>query len=190
VLAGAWVLTVRLFSNRTLLALRRGMDPGSGTRETFLRLDADRDGLIGKEDLRQNLMELGMNMHDDSMELILSFCDTSKKGGIDFHSFVKHFEANGRGWFNPFNPHKRLPSPPFRPRADQTSPAYGRFPPSPPGRDRRLDTEPMHIPRDGSPGFIAQGQRLGPDVMLTDTSLVQRHNRTEKRRAKVSRPCR
>lgn len=29
---------------RTLLALRRGLDPGSGTRETFLRLDADRDG--------------------------------------------------------------------------------------------------------------------------------------------------
>jgi len=113
---------------RTLLALRRGLDPGSGTRETFLRLDADRDGVIGKEDLRQNLMELGMVLNDDSMELILSYCDVTKKGGIDFMSFVKSFEANGRGWFNPFNPHKRLPEPPYRHIADKTSPAYARTP--------------------------------------------------------------
>lgn len=64
-------------------------------------------------------MELGLAMNDESMELILSYCDKDNKGGIDFTSFVKHFEANGRGWFNPFNEHKRLPDPPFRPRADQ-----------------------------------------------------------------------
>ena len=115
---------------RTLLALRRGLDPGSGTRETFLCMDTDRDGVIGKEDLRQKLLDLGMPMRDENMELILSYCDTGNRGGIDYPAFVKSFEANGRGWFHPFNPHKRLPSPPFRPRADQTSPAYAKTPPS------------------------------------------------------------
>jgi len=115
---------------RSLLSLRRGLDPGSGTRETFLRLDADRDGVIGKQDLRQRLLDLGMPVRDENLELILSYCGTEKRGGIDFPAFVKSFEANGRGWFHPFNPHKRLPSPPFRLRADQTSPAYAKTPPS------------------------------------------------------------
>ena len=126
-----------------------------------------------------------MPINDDSMELVLSYCDTGQRGGIDFHSFVKHFEANGRGWFNPFNPNRRLPSPPFRPRRDQTSAAFGTYPPSPSGRDRRLDTAPLAFPRDGSAGFIAQGQPLAPDINWIDTSARQRNHRTEQRRSKV-----
>jgi Ca2+-binding EF-hand superfamily protein len=124
---------------RTLLSLRRGLDPGSGTRETFLKMDTDRDGIIGKEDLRATLLELGMPMRDDSMELILSYCDMDGKGGIDFTSFVNNFEAIGRGWFNPFVPHKRLPEPPFRPRADQTSPVYANFYPPSSTPSRQVD---------------------------------------------------
>ena len=124
-----------------------------------------------------------MPINNDSMELILSYCDNNRRGGIDFTSFVKHFEANGRGWFNPFNPHKRLPSPPFRPRADQTSPAFAKTPAS---RDPpRLLTATQPLLRPTDPGWITQGYALGPDLARTKNEIKQRRNRTDERRDKV-----
>ena len=173
---------------RSLLALRRGLDPGKGPRDCFLRLDRDRDGVIGKEDLRWVAMELGMPMSDESLELTLSYCVADQikhKGGIDFMSFVKNFEACGIGSFNPYNPNKRLPSPPFRAKADRCSPAFGKE--SPPGKATRKETAKRELLMPDDAGYVQRGLQLQPNPDKIEQSAQERRRRTEQRRAEARR---
>jgi hypothetical protein len=56
------------------------------------------------------------------------------------------------------------------------------------GWQQRFGTPPQKVgsasgPRDA--GYIIQGHQVGPDVAMTDTSILQRQNRTHRRRVKV-----
>ncbi len=64
--------------------------------------DRDRLGLLSKQDLKMAMSNIGMEVREQDLELLMAYYDNSKgEGGVSYGAFVSHFEPEPVGSFNP-----------------------------------------------------------------------------------------
>mmetsp|Transcript_10449 Transcript_10449/g.34892 ORF Transcript_10449/g.34892 Transcript_10449/m.34892 type:complete len:306 (+) Transcript_10449:661-1578(+) len=83
-------------------------------REAFLSMDKERAGFLTKEDLKEFVAHMGIKDLDENLEIMLA-CNlvpdaaNTPGPGISYNKFVRFFEPEPVGSFNPFNPGVKIP---------------------------------------------------------------------------------
>ena len=79
-------------------------------RDAFLYMDKSRSGALSKDDFLKAFKRIGVDVKPHELELMLGHLDNKDQNHkIPYTNFVKNFEAQPAGSFNPFRPTERVP---------------------------------------------------------------------------------
>jgi len=79
-------------------------------RDAFLNMDKDRSGFLSKEDFIKAFDRIGVSVKHSELDLLLSSVDNEQQNHkIPYTNFVKNFESQPVGRFNPFFSTEKIP---------------------------------------------------------------------------------
>ena len=79
-------------------------------RDAFLNMDKDRSGYLSKEDFIKAFDRIGVSVKHSELDLLLSSVDNEQQNHkIPYTNFVKNFESQPVGSFNPFFSTEKIP---------------------------------------------------------------------------------
>ena len=79
-------------------------------REAFLELDKSRSGFLSRDDVVMTCKNLGVEAKPEDLELLMAAIDNEDQNQkIMYTAFVKHFEPQPVGCYNPFAPTVKIP---------------------------------------------------------------------------------
>jgi Ca2+-binding EF-hand superfamily protein len=79
-------------------------------RDAFLYMDKSRSGALSKDDFLKAFKRIGVDVKPHELELMLGHLDNKDQNHkIPYTNFVKNFEAQPAGSFNPFRPTETVP---------------------------------------------------------------------------------
>ena len=79
-------------------------------RDAFLYMDKQRSGFLNRDDFLKTFKRIGVDVKPAELDLLLASLDNDlQKHKIPYTSFVKNFESQPAGRFNPFYPTEKIP---------------------------------------------------------------------------------
>jgi len=79
-------------------------------RDAFLYMDKQRSGVLNRDDFVKTFKRIGVEVKPADLNLLLASLDNeAQKHNIPYTNFVKNFESQPAGSFNPFFPTDRIP---------------------------------------------------------------------------------
>ena len=79
-------------------------------RDAFLYMDKGRSGFLSRDDFLKAFARIGVDVKPAELDLLLGHLDNKEQNHkIPYTNFVKNFEAQPVGSFNPFRPTDRVP---------------------------------------------------------------------------------